>query len=90
VPWLAADGPGHRGAFQHRLGHDVEGENPGLAGRGVELLAQDARERGDEGIADGLVVDGASPRTVTTNARCLAATPPGKSRLSTGSSRIRP
>src|SRR5262249_4714296 len=53
---LSADGPGRGGAFQHRLGDYVEGEFPGLAGRGVELIAEDARERGDEGVADGLVV----------------------------------
>ena len=53
---LAADGPGRGGAFQHRLGHDVEGQIPGLVGRGVELLAEDVRERGEEGVADGPVV----------------------------------
>src|SRR5260370_36358168 len=57
----AADGAGRRRAFEHGFGHEVVGEGPCLAGRGVEAVAEDGGERAEEGGADGLVVAGPYP-----------------------------
>ena len=53
---LAADGPGSGGAFEHGFGDKVVGERPRLARGGVEAVAKDGPERGEEGVAEGLVV----------------------------------
>src|SRR5712691_11234150 len=57
----APDGPGRRRAFEHGLGNKVVGEGPRLACGGVEAVAKDGCERGEEGGSDGLVVGGPYP-----------------------------
>src|SRR6266567_326720 len=57
----AADGPGCGRAFEHGLGNKVVGEGPCLACGGVEAVAKDGCERGQEGGFDGLVVGGPDP-----------------------------
>src|SRR5260370_27853008 len=55
-------GPGRRRPFEYRLGREVVGKGPRLAGRGVEAVAEDGGERVEERGTDGLVV--ASPYPV--------------------------
>src|SRR5712692_111665 len=45
----AADGPGRSRAFEHGLGNKVVGKDPGFAGGGVEAVAKDSGEGGEEG-----------------------------------------